>query len=331
MKRITLTGPREVVIEDAPVPEPHNGQILVHVRRSAISAGTELTYYRGVEGLRLARDEYMYPIRPGYAAVGIVESCGGDVSNLRPGDRVVCLAPHAEYALADAALAVVVPPELDDDRATGAILTVTTMHAVRRAEILYGGSVVVIGAGVVGLLAGLQARLAGASLVAVVDMDTWRLGIAKMLGLHAVDATLGSAETELNGLTDGLGPDVVIEAAGTPAAFSDALRFVRDGGRVVTLGYHVTPVSFVPGEEYFFKELELRASRAMGPDPGSPAPLMRWTSDRSLQAAINLHATGRLDMAPMITHRVPFSEVPSVYEMLDRRTSPALHVVLEWS
>ena len=68
MKRIVFPARRTVALEDVPVPQAGPGQIVVRVAVSGISAGTERSYYRGAEGLRLAREEYTYPIRPGYEA-----------------------------------------------------------------------------------------------------------------------------------------------------------------------------------------------------------------------------------------------------------------------
>ena len=331
MKRIVFTAPRTVELEEVSVPEPGEGRILVRVRTSGISAGTEMTYYRGAPGLRLGREEYTYPIRPGYEAVGIVEKCGPGVTGFRPGDRVLCAGYHAEYVEVEAGFSVHLPENVPDELGTLGMLTVTSAHAVRRAALEYGDRVVVIGLGVVGILAARQARLAGAGRVIGVERDPWRLEAARALGIDpVVDAGKEGALQAILDATGGAGADAVIEAAGVPGAIDDALRCVRDRGRIVILGYHTRPFEFHPGEEFWYKEVDLRAARAMGPTPGLPLAYTRWTADRSLEWAVELLAGGTLNLGAMVTHRFPCTAAARAYQMIDQHSEDFLQAVFTW-
>ena len=331
MKRIVFTAPHSVDLEEVPIPEPGNGNLLVRVSVSGISAGTEMTYYHGAPELRLAKEEYTYPIRPGYEAVGFVEKCGAQVDGFRPGDRVICPGYHAQYVEVEASLSARLPAEVSNEQATLAMLAVTSMHAVRRAALQYGDRVVVIGLGVVGILAAQQARLAGASQVIGLDVDPWRLKVAKELDIDlVVDARSQTAHQEILSATDGIGADVVIEAAGVGSAITDALLYVRDRGRIVILGYHTGSVEINPGDEFWYKEVDILATRAMGPTPGLPISYVRWTTDRSLKLAIELLARGAIKTNGMLTHRYPYTMADQAYQMIDQRRENFLQVVFLW-
>ncbi|HVZ47283.1 MAG TPA: zinc-binding dehydrogenase [Gemmatimonadaceae bacterium] len=118
---------------------------------------------------------------------------------------------------------------------------VTSVHAVERGEVRLGSSVVVLGAGPVGLAAAALARLGGAGPVIVIGAPENRLEHAARLGAtHAIPLDTPEADraAEVRALTNGRGADVVIEAAGDPRAFPQALDLVRDGGRVVIAGQY---------------------------------------------------------------------------------------------
>jgi len=331
MKRLVFTKPRSAEIEEVPIPPPSPGKALVRVNVSGISAGTELSYFRGAPQLRLAKEEYTYPILPGYEAVGVVEASGQGVTHIRPGDRVVCFGYHAEYVEVDAEYCARLPDTLSDESATLAVLSVTTMHAIRRAAIEYGDCVVVVGLGVVGILAGQQAKLAGASHVFGVDINPWRCSKAIEFGLdRAINPTYDQALQEILKTTDGIGADVVIEAAGVPPSFENSLLYARDRGRVVILGYHTLPVQFIPGEEFFYKELTILATRAAGPQSGLPVPYVRWTGDRNLELAVELLASGRIQVEGMITHRFPYHEAQNAYDLIDQSKENFLQILLNW-
>ena len=329
MKSIVFTAPCTVELAEEGCPTPGANELVVQVHVSGISVGTEMGLYRGAE-MRLARDDYTYPVHPGYEAVGKVVERGADVTSFAIGDRVICLGGHSQYVKVDPSLTVHLPDSISDEQGTFAVLATTCQHAVRRARIELGDTVTVVGLGVVGILAAQEAKIAGAGRVIGIDINPFRLDVARRLGVqYLIDASREDPVACVLAIT-GFGSDEVIEAAGTPKAFEQALMLPRDRGRVVILGYHVRPVQFVPGEEFWYKELDIVCSRAAGPQVGLPVGYARWTMDRSLRHSVGLLASGHLRVDEMITHRFHYSEAAAAYEMIDKGLENFVQVLLLW-
>ena len=140
---------------------------------------------------------------------------------------------------------------------------VTSVHAVERGDVRLGSSVAVLGAGPVGIAAAALARLAGAHPVIVIGAPEPRLDFAKTMGAtHVLPLDVAHEEraSQVRALTNGRGVDVVIEAAGDPRAFTQALDLVRDGGRVVIAGQYTDggDVSVNPHSQVNRKHVEIR-------------------------------------------------------------------------
>lgn len=140
---------------------------------------------------------------------------------------------------------------------------VTGIHAVERGEVRLGSSVAVLGAGPVGIAAAALARLSGAFPVVIVGAPAARLAFGVTMGAtHALDLAVPPAEraAQVRALTNGRGADVVIEAAGDPQAFPQALDLVRDGGRVVIAGQYTDggDVAVNPHHQVNRKHVEIR-------------------------------------------------------------------------
>ena len=358
MKKIVITGPRRVEIQEAPIPEPGEQMLLIKTRLSGVSAGTEMMLYRGTYPNFTEKKWPQwqdYPVMPGYELVGTVaavgpggtHSAGGDmqidslgpssgiiqtnVSEFKVGDRVICLGEHAEYALVPAVLAAKIPDNVSDEEATLAVLATTAMHAIHRAEIRYGDTVVINGCGVLGYLAMQHAKINGARRVVVLDMNDYRLKIAHETGADVViNPGRENAVQALKNANDGILADVVIEASGFPGTTQQAMELARDRGRVVILGWHTEGVHFDFGE-FYFHELTVIATQAIGPEAGLPYSYVRWTSDQSLKWAIQLISEGKLTGKYFTPTRFHYDEIEKVYEMIDRR-DPAvgLQTVLTW-
>lgn len=213
--------------------------------------------------------------------------------------------PHADRALWP------LPDALDDDAAVFiADILPTAVRTVERAELADGDHVVVLGAGPVGLLEGLLADAAGASVV-MVDPEERRRHEAERLGLRAVGTDGLSAVVDEE--TTGRGVDAAIEASGHPDALSTALAIVRGRGVVSVSGAHFDPDRPVDVGRMFAKELSLRF--AMG------AP----TDDRARVADMVL--SGRIDPRRLLTHRFPLDDAAEAYRLF--RTHEATKVMLQ--
>ena len=138
-------------------------------------------------------------------------------------------------------------------------------HAVARASVTDTDVVMVIGCGMIGMGAVIRAVQRGASVIAV-DVDDKKLQLAKSLGaLHGINSSSENLHYRLNEITNGMGPDVVIEAVGSPSTYRIAVDEVAYTGRVVYIGYAKSEVSFET--KYFVsKELDIRGSRNALPE-----------------------------------------------------------------
>ena len=189
---------------------------------------------------------------------------------------------------------------------------VTAMHAVERAGLRIGHSVVVLGAGPVGQSAVALAALGGANPVIVVGAPASRLEFARRMGAsHVVDLEVPHAErvTIIRKLTGGRGADIVIEAAGAPEAVSQALDLVRDGGRVVVCGQYTDagPTSIEPHAQLNRKHLEIYGC---------------WGSDFShLYRAVHIAArnAGRVPWREMIGGRFSLSQAGDALRAVEHR------------
>lgn len=169
------------------------------------------------------------------------------------------------------------------------------VHTTLSGEVI-GRSVAILGCGPIGIFAVGVARAAGASDVIATDTKPYRLDLAKQLGANlTVDVTQNDLEQVIAERTNGEGVDVVLEMSGAPVAIRQAMRIARRGARVSLLGIPAQPVELDMAEDMIFKGLTVHCivGRRL---------YETWDTMRALLAS------GRLDIAPAITHRLPFED-----------------------
>ena len=138
-------------------------------------------------------------------------------------------------------------------------------HAVNRGQVTDSDTVMVIGCGMIGVGAIVRASLRGATVIAV-DLDDEKLALAKTLGAtYTINSKTEDLHARLQAITSGEGPDVVIEAVGSPATYVTAVNEVAFTGRVVCIGYAKTEISFQT-KLFVQKELDIRGSRNALPE-----------------------------------------------------------------
>lgn len=176
-----------------------------------------------------------------------------------------------------------------------------------------GDSVVVVGAGPIGLATVLTARLLSPSVLVVVDPDKHRREAALRLGATHAFAPGANVLTEVRDLTDGLGADVAIEAVGTPGTFEACMELVRAGGRVANVGVHGTPAT-LHLERDWIRDLTITMGLV---DTVTTPTLLRMVE------------TGQLDVSALVTHRFGLEEIDDAYAVFsDAASESALKVVL---
>ncbi|MFG1952031.1 zinc-binding alcohol dehydrogenase [Micromonospora sp. NPDC048830] len=345
---VQFTSPRHVeVIEQSPT-ELGPGQIRVRTSFSGISAGTELTAYRGTNpylnrtwdpALRLFVDGTSglnYPIAGlGYSEVGEVVEVAADVAGdpaiPAVGQQVWGIWGHRGEAVlqADRLRGCVVPDGLDPVAATFARVGAVALNAVLAADIHLGEVVAVFGQGVLGLLTTRLVQLSGATAVAV-DTLPARLTKAREFGAEAtVNAAEEAVAAELRRLTDGRGADVAIEISGSYRALHEAIRSVTVDGRVVSSGfYQGEGAGLRLGDEFHHNRVRLVSSQISGVPPQLAG---RWDQARLNHTFLQLALAGRIDPVGLVTHVIGVEQAAEAFQMLDQRPEEALQVVLKFS
>ncbi len=322
-------------------PSPGTGQVLIAPRMVGI-CGSDLHYYK--DG-RIGSWQVRQPHVLGHEFAGVVAGLGEGVTNTRVGDHVavepivpceecdpchrglynLCPnmrftgSPHTDGALQEY---VNVPARgvhrLPDgmDLALGALVEPTSIavHAVRRSGIKPGDTVLIIGAGPIGLLILAVALDYGAEAVYSTDVDDGRLELSQSLGATAAlnVAGLGS-EKILEGLSTGA-PDVVFEAVGSPGTLETAVRLVRPGGLVVAVGVNI--------EERIPFNLMLIQSKEV-----TVVPI--YLGRDAFPEAISLLASGRIDGHKLISHRLPLARTAQAMDIAMGGRAGAVKVMIE--
>ena len=344
----------KATIEDVPVPTPRDGQALVKVEASLVSAGTERMVVEFAEKslvgkarsrpdlvnqvLDKARREGMIntvqaalnrldqPMALGYSSAGTIVALGKNTQGFKVGQRVACagggFAVHAEYNVVPRNLLTPLPKNVDFESAAFTTLGAIAMHGFRLAEPQIGENVAVIGLGLVGLLTIQIASAAGCNVLGI-DLDPKRIVLASSLGLQAVSRQ--KAESASVAFTSNRGFDVVLICADTSSNDPVELAgtIARDRARVVATG---AVGLTIPRKTYYEKELSFINSRSYGPgrydssyeEAGQDYPLgyVRWTEGRNFQAVVDLLESGKLKVKPLITHRFPIEKATQAYDVI---------------
>jgi len=316
-RRVVFKGPKRVEIEEAELPEPSPNQILIRTRVTLISTGTELTmlsgeYPKGSVWNNITK----YPVTPGYSNCGVVEKVGEDIRKFKVGDRVSCIAPHAEYAVIREDQAVKVPDGISDEEAAFGTLSAIVMNSVRLANIKLGESVIIVGVGLLGQLACQFSRLCGGFPVVAVDLSRRRLEIAKRLGaVVTIRAGEEDVEQRIMELTKGRGADVVFEVTGNPEIIPWELSLVKRQGRLILLSSPrgVTKLDFHDLVNWPSRTI---VGTHISSHPAHETPYNPWTMERNIQLFFELLSAGLVNVKDLITDRYRWTEAKQAYQRL---------------
>ncbi len=332
MKRLVVTGPRQVQFEDAPIPECPRDGVLARAIVTAISTGTEMRVYRRIPVDEEGTMQYPGvpfpdgPIENGYSMVAEIVEVGADAESFSVGERVFLGEGHKEYAAAPASGVVKLPDSIPTEQAVMLNLLGVAHIALRAGDPAPGENVAVVGLGVIGQSAVAWCRAFGFRTVGI-DLDGGRLEIARAMGANAVasPADAGFQSTIVEAF-DGEGADMVIEAATTWRAIRTSMDIVRRDGSVVVTATHVDRPDYNPvGHPYLSQRITLKTAYGYD-DPGQ-----RWDRDHCMRLTVDMLSRGQLAIEPMITHRVPWHQLPDIYRRLDQGDLSILGVVVDWS
>ncbi|MEK0097235.1 zinc-dependent alcohol dehydrogenase family protein [Streptomyces sp. A475] len=343
MKALVFHGPGQTSWQDVPDPGIKDRADAV-VRVDAVTiCGTDLHIVKGD----------LPEVTPGrilgHEAVGTVVETGDDVGTLRPGDRVLmsCISScgrcrfcreqrygqcrggggwvlghtidgtQAEYVRVPFADLSVYPLPAAVDSYDAVLLAdifpTSYEVGVLNAGVRPADTVVVVGAGPIGLAAVVTAQLYSPGRIIAIDLADSRLAAARSLGADATVSADEEPEGLVEDLTDGLGADVVMEAVGVPEAFEMCTRMVRPGGRVANIGVHGKPAT-LHLEDLWIKDVTLTTGLV---DTSSTSMLLK------------MMAAERLPAAPLITHRFELGQMEEAYDVFSHAAETgALKVAL---
>ncbi len=340
---VSFTSPRvaEVVPDiDAPLGA---GQVRLRTLYSGISAGTELTAYRGSnpyltkrwdDARRLFVDgstTFAYPVNGwGYEEVGEVVEVGTDADGVAVGDLVWGTWGHRSHTVQDADRAAkrTLSNGVDPKIGIFSHIVAIGLNVILDADIHVGETVAVFGLGVPGQIVAQLARLNGGRVIAV-DGISARRELATRLGTDVVlDPADGGVAERVRELTDGRGADVCLEVTGNYAAMHEAIRTVAYSSRVCVAGFMQGGGDALRlGEEFHHNRVNVVGSQISGV---APSLQHRWDGYRLARTAMDLAADGRLRLADLITHVLPLEQAGAAFTLLDTHPEQALQVVLSF-
>lgn len=343
-RALLLSAPGELAFEPLEDRALGPGEVRIRTLFSGISAGTELSQYRGTnpfmhrrwdEQRRLFVDaegpSWPYPVRNlGYEESGEIVEVGSAVDDLEPGQRLFGTWGHRTHHIADADYARdrLLPDDADPRIGIFSHIGAVALNGVHDAQLRIGDVVAVFGLGVPGQIVAQAARASGATVIGI-DPDADRRGRARAMGAaHVLDPTSVSIADTVKDLTHGRGADACIEVSGAPPALSEAIRTVAYSARVVAMGFFQGEVGGLRlGEEFHHNRVQLICSQISGVAPDAS---YRWSKPRLWRTAVELQHGGVLSLIPLITHSTGFDEAPELFAKLDRGEQGLLQAVLEF-
>jgi L-idonate 5-dehydrogenase len=331
-----LHGARDLRVEPLEARELRPGEVRLRLGAGGI-CGSDLHYWR--EG-RIGTFTLREPLVPGHEASGVVEAVGDGVTRVKPGDRVAinpshpcgrcdyCRAgrgnlcrsmfflgsasvfPHAQglfreaFVMGETQLTAVTEPDVSLGEIACAEPLSIGLHALHRAGPVLGETVFVAGAGTIGCMCVLAARLAGAAEVIATDLQDRSLAMAKTVGADRVHRADGEALVEV--------ADVAIEAAGHPTALAACLKAVKRGGRIIQVGTLPAELPF-PANSLMVRELDWRGA---------------FRAHLEFDWAVQAIRTRRVDVRPLISAQLPLSRSQEAFELaFDRTRSTKVQII----
>ena len=341
MKSLVLTEYKRLEVADMPVPEIGPDVVLVRVAACGI-CGSDVHGFDGSTGRRVP------PIVMGHEAAGVVARAGANAGDLCEGQRVTfdstvyCGAcfycarglvnlcdrrqvlgvscgdyrrhgAFAEYVAVPRRIVYRLPDALSFEQAAMIEAVSVAVHAVNLTPVTLDDTGVVVGSGMIGLLAIQALRLAGCGRVVAVDVDSGRLELARQVGADAqLNPQACDVPAEVAKLTEGRGADIALEAVGATEPVKTALACLRKGGTLTLVG-NVSPAIELPLQAVVTRQIALRGSCA---------------SAGEYPACIDLVARGAIRVDPLISAIAPLEDGPQWFARLYAREAGLMKVIL---
>lgn len=338
------------VLEEVPVPQVKSGCVLIQTTRTLVSLGTErmLVEFGKANLIDKARQQpdkvkqvldkiktdglqptleavfnkLGQPLPLGYCNVGKVVAVGRGVTEFVVGDRVASNGNHAEYVCVPKNLVAKIPDNVTDEEATFTVIGSIGLQGIRLLNPQLGECVVVIGLGLIGLVAAELLRANGCKVIGI-DFDQQKVDIAKDKGIYAINPKSGIDPVKyVEEMTGGVGADGVLITASAKGdeVIHQACLMSRKRGRVVLIG--VIGLN-MRRDDFYKKELSFQVSCSYGAgrydeeyeNKGHDYPLayVRWTEKRNFETILGAISSKVLDMQPLITEVVDLADYSEIY------------------
>lgn len=349
----------QTLLADIPAPIIRKGAVLIQTTRSLVSLGTErmLVEFGKANLIDKARQQpdkvkqvlekiksdgliptleavfnkLGQPLPLGYCNVGVVREVGEGVAEFKVGDRVASNGPHAEYVVVPKNLVAKIPDNVTDDAATFTVIGSIGLQGIRLLNPTMGETVVVVGLGLIGLLAAELLVLNGCNVIGI-DFDERKLELARKKGVVPINGRTEDVVSRVKALTSGIGADGVLITASAKGndLISQSAKMSRKRGRIVLVGVIGLDISRA---DFYEKELSFQVSCSYGPGRYDdmyeqrgidyPLPYVRWTEKRNFETILSSMASGRLDVNSLITEKISLSDFDKIYGEIGTSTSIA--------
>jgi 2-desacetyl-2-hydroxyethyl bacteriochlorophyllide A dehydrogenase len=327
-KTLYFARPHHIEIKSDSIPPLASNQLLVRTVVSAISAGTELLFYRGQVPPDMSVDASIagmeqgvrYPLTYGYCSAGEVVATGRDVDAIWQGRRVFAFHPHTSHFVTTTDSLHPIPDSLSYEQAVFLPNMETAVNFAMDARPLIGERVIIMGLGVVGLLTLYLLRRFPLASIAAIDAYAKRRDVAKKWGADAL-----FSPADLHALRD-FDPDLILELSSNPDALASAIDMADYGTRVVIGSWYGDKVAHLAlGGKFHRNRVQLTSSQVSTLD-GSFSN--RWDKARRLEIAWEYLHDLRID--ELITHRIAIDDAGEAYQLLDQQPDQTLQILLNY-
>ena len=300
-----LVSPGSVKIEEYDIPKPRDGEVLIRVRATGICSG-DIYAFKGLPVW------FTLPAPFGHEPVGDVVEVGPNVTNIKPGDRVMAIGSpaYADYLVAKASSVAKIPSNIPYEYAIGEPLA-AIVNVVRVTQPRIGDYVAVVGSGYMGLLLIQALKGMGFSELVAFDIIDDRLKLAKEFGATAVvNPNVDNVDEVVKELTEGNGFNIVFEVSGSPSGVDLATRIIGRRGRLSIVSYHSLPI-----------QVNFRIWDAKGIDlvMAVPARSGEEYATTDLRIAAKLLERGVFHQEKLITHKWKLNELQEALEYASKK------------
>jgi len=342
-KKLVFEKKKTVRIHEETLSPPGPEEALVQTKFSAISAGTEMLFYRNNfhEGmpkditLKSLSGEMEYPIHYGYALVGKVVAVGEFADTRLLNKSVFLFHPHQSHIVVPQNEVYPIPPDMEERDAIFLPNMETAVGFVMDARPIIGENVVIFGQGVVGLLTtSILSKYPLGQLIVVEPLEK-RRHFARILGAtQTVDPVLKSFTGKINTYLKSNsskseqydGADLIFELSGNPEVFNTAISIAGYSSRIILGSWYGQKKALLDlGDRFHRNRLQIISSQVSTIHPNLRG---RWTKKRRLEVVWGW--LKEIDPSRLISHQIPISEAQSAYELLDKKPEEVLQVVLHY-